>query len=188
MVAGRLSEISGTDVQTQALNSFVGSGRKLVPADPHRHHWRSMPQLAKLADHQSKRGSRQTSDARMPNLSNGFDKLAHWTARHAGRPATFALALAIIVVWGVTGPIFQWSDTWQLIINTGTTIVTFLMVFLIQNTMRKVTQRRFSSSSMNSSGSTERRATACCGSRSSPRRRWTTSRRRSPALRKPARL
>ena len=55
----------------------------------------------------------------MPSLSNGFDKLAHWTARHAGRPATFALALAVIVVWGVSGPIFQWSDTWQLIINTA---------------------------------------------------------------------
>jgi len=76
----------------------------------------------------------------MPSLSNGFDKLAHWTARHAGRPATFALALAIIVVWGVTGPIFQWSDTWQLIIKTGTTIVTFLMVFLIQNTQNRDTE------------------------------------------------
>jgi low affinity Fe/Cu permease len=76
----------------------------------------------------------------MPSLSNGFDKLAHWTARHAGRPATFALALGIIVVWGVTGPIFQWSDTWQLIINTGTTIVTFLMVFLIQNTQNRDTE------------------------------------------------
>ena len=76
----------------------------------------------------------------MPSLSDGFDKLAHWTARHAGRPATFALALAVIVVWGVTGPIFQWSDTWQLIINTGTTIVTFLMVFLIQNTQNRDTE------------------------------------------------
>ena len=76
----------------------------------------------------------------MPSLSNGFDKLAHWTARHAGRPTTFALALAIIVVWGVTGPIFQWSDTWQLIINTGTTIVTFLMVFLIQDTQNRDTE------------------------------------------------
>jgi hypothetical protein len=131
---------SVTGVQTQALNSFVGSGWELVPADPHRNHWRRMPQLAKLADHPSKRGLRQTSDARMPSLSNGFDKLAHWTARHAGRPATFALALAIIVVWGVSGPIFQWSDTWQLIINTGTTIVTFLMVFLIQNTQNRDTE------------------------------------------------
>jgi len=59
-----------------------------------------MPQLAKLADHQSEKGSPQASDARMPSLNDGFDKLAHWTARHAGRPATFALALAVIVVWG----------------------------------------------------------------------------------------
>jgi low affinity Fe/Cu permease len=102
--------------------------------------WRNMPQIAKVADHHSKRGSQQTSDARMLNLSNGFDKLAHWTARHAGRPATFALALAVIVVWGLSGPIFQWSDTWQLIINTGTTIVTFLMVFLIQNTQNRDTE------------------------------------------------
>jgi low affinity Fe/Cu permease len=76
----------------------------------------------------------------MSRLGNGFDKLAKWTARHAGRPATFAFALAVIVVWGVSGPIFQWSDTWQLIINTGTTIVTFLMVFLIQNTQNRDTE------------------------------------------------
>ena len=76
----------------------------------------------------------------MSALSKGFGKLAQWTARHAGRPATFALALAIIVVWAVSGPIFGWSDTWQLIINTGTTIVTFLMVFLIQNTQNRDTE------------------------------------------------
>jgi low affinity Fe/Cu permease len=75
----------------------------------------------------------------MATLSDRFDRLAHWTARHAGRASTFALALAIIVAWGVSGPIFQWSDTWQLIINTGTTIVTFLMVFLIQNTQNRDT-------------------------------------------------
>jgi low affinity Fe/Cu permease len=76
----------------------------------------------------------------MPSLSQGFDSLAQWTARHAGRASTFALALAIIVAWGVSGPIFRWSDTWQLIINTGTTIVTFLMVFLIQNTQNRDTE------------------------------------------------
>jgi low affinity Fe/Cu permease len=75
----------------------------------------------------------------MPTLTDGFDRLAHWTARHAGRASTFALALAIIVAWAVTGPVFHWSDTWQLIINTGTTIVTFLMVFLIQNTQNRDT-------------------------------------------------
>jgi low affinity Fe/Cu permease len=76
----------------------------------------------------------------MVSLNNGFDKLAHWTARQAGHASTFVLALTIIVVWGVSGPIFQWSDTWQLIINTGTTIVTFLMVFLIQNTQNRDTE------------------------------------------------
>ena len=75
----------------------------------------------------------------MPSLAEGFDRLAHWTARHAGRASTFALALAIIVAWAVSGPVFHWSDTWQLVINTGTTIVTFLMVFLIQNTQNRDT-------------------------------------------------
>ena len=56
-----------------------------------------------------------------------FTRLAKWTARATGRPATFALACGIIVVWAVTGPIFQFSDTWQLVINTSTTIVTFLI-------------------------------------------------------------
>lgn len=60
-------------------------------------------------------------------------KVASWT----GRPPAFILALGVIVVWGVTGPIFRYSDTWQLIINTGTTIVTFLMVFLIQNAQNR---------------------------------------------------
>jgi low affinity Fe/Cu permease len=76
----------------------------------------------------------------MASLSDGFNKLAHWTAVQAGRASTFALALAVLVIWGVSGPIFQWSDTWQLIINTGTTIVTFLMVFLIQNTQNRDTE------------------------------------------------
>jgi low affinity Fe/Cu permease len=76
----------------------------------------------------------------MRAFGSSFDKIAHWTARHAGRASTFALALAIILVWGISGPLFQWSDTWQLIINTGTTIVTFLMVFLIQNTQNRDTE------------------------------------------------
>lgn len=71
------------------------------------------------------------------SFSEHFDKLAQWTAAHAGRASTFCLALAVIVVWAVSGPIFGFSDTWQLIINTGTTIVTFLMVFLIQNSQNR---------------------------------------------------
>ena len=70
-----------------------------------------------------------------------FDKLAQFVARSAGRPLTFITAAALIVVWAVTGPLFVFSDTWQLVINTGTTIVTFLMVFLIQNTQNRETQR-----------------------------------------------
>ena len=63
-----------------------------------------------------------------------FTRVASFIAAAAGQPLTFLLAVAIVVVWAVTGPLFDYSDTWQLVINTGTTIVTFLMVFLIQNT------------------------------------------------------
>jgi low affinity Fe/Cu permease len=66
-----------------------------------------------------------------------FTRFAKATSRAAGRPLAFALALLIILVWGVSGPLFGFSDTWQLVINTGTTIVTFLMVFLIQNTQNR---------------------------------------------------
>ena len=68
-----------------------------------------------------------------------FTRFAKGTSRIAGRPATFAVAVVIIAAWAVTGPIFHFSDTWQLVINTGTTIVTFLMVFLIQNTQNRDT-------------------------------------------------
>jgi low affinity Fe/Cu permease len=66
-----------------------------------------------------------------------FSRFANWTARTSGHPAAFALAAATIVTWLVTGPVFGFSDTWQLVINTATTIVTFLMVFLIQNTQNR---------------------------------------------------
>jgi low affinity Fe/Cu permease len=66
-----------------------------------------------------------------------FTRFAKWTARVTGRPATFVVAFLIIVAWALTGPIFHFSDTWQLVINTSTTIVTFLMVFLIQNTQNR---------------------------------------------------
>ena len=69
-----------------------------------------------------------------------FTRFAKWTARATGRPTTFAMAAGVIVVWAVTGPLFGFSDTWQLVINTGTTIVTFLMVFLIQNTQNRDTE------------------------------------------------
>ena len=70
-------------------------------------------------------------------MGNVFEHLASRVAATAGRPWAFALALGIVIGWGFSGPIFGWSDTWQLVINTGTTIVTFLMVFLIQNAQNR---------------------------------------------------
>lgn len=66
-----------------------------------------------------------------------FTRFAKATARTTGRPAAFALAVAVVAAWAISGPLFDYSDTWQLTINTGTTIVTFLMVFLIQNTQNR---------------------------------------------------
>lgn len=66
-----------------------------------------------------------------------FANAANWASHTAGKAVTFLLALLIVLVWALTGPIFQYSDTWQLVINTGTTIVTFLMVFLIQNSQNR---------------------------------------------------
>jgi low affinity Fe/Cu permease len=68
-----------------------------------------------------------------------FSRLSAAAARMSGKPVTFAAATLIVILWGVTGPIFKYSDTWQLVINTGTTIITFLMVFLIQNTQNRDT-------------------------------------------------
>jgi low affinity Fe/Cu permease len=77
------------------------------------------------------------SGARPSSISGAFGTAAQWTARQCGRAPTFALAGAAVLVWAATGPLFGYSDTWQLVINTGTTIVTFLMVFLIQNTQNR---------------------------------------------------
>jgi len=66
-----------------------------------------------------------------------FEGAASRVATAAGRPKAFLLAVLVIVVWAASGPLFNWSDTWQLVINTGTTIVTFLMVFLIQNAQNR---------------------------------------------------
>jgi low affinity Fe/Cu permease len=66
-----------------------------------------------------------------------FTRIASLIAGWAGQPAAFLFALSIVLVWGLTGPLFGFSDTWQLVINTGTTIVTFLMVFLIQNSQNR---------------------------------------------------
>jgi low affinity Fe/Cu permease len=76
-------------------------------------------------------------DSRQVSLFAKFSRVA---SIYSGKPATFFIAAAVILIWAVTGPIFGFSDTWQLVINTGTTIVTFLMVFLIQNTQNRDTE------------------------------------------------
>jgi low affinity Fe/Cu permease len=75
-------------------------------------------------------------------MGNGswYSKFAKSAAHFCGRPRVFAMAVGVILVWAITGPLFRFSDTWQLVINTGTTIVTFLMVFLIQNTQNRDTE------------------------------------------------
>ena len=67
----------------------------------------------------------------------GFTRFAKWTAHATGRPIAFIISVIVIALWAVTGPLFHFSDTWQLVINTSTTIITFLMVFLIQNTQNR---------------------------------------------------
>jgi len=73
----------------------------------------------------------------MRGFSEAFSSIASATSRWTGRASAFLLCVLTVIVWGATGPLFHYSDTWQLVINTGTTIVTFLMVFLIQNTQNR---------------------------------------------------
>ncbi len=76
----------------------------------------------------------------MGTSNSWYSKFAKAASHFCGRPPVFSIAVALIVVWLVSGPLFGFSDTWQLVINTGTTIITFLMVFLIQNTQNRDTQ------------------------------------------------
>jgi len=80
---------------------------------------------------------RDTGRSRPIKHSGGFQRFARHSSRLAGRPLTFGLAIFIVILWLVTGPLFHFSNAWQLVINTATTIVTFLMVFLIQNTQNR---------------------------------------------------
>ena len=66
-----------------------------------------------------------------------FAQFCQWLANHAGKPSTFLIAVVLIAIWAASGPWFHYNDTWQLIVNTSTTIITFLMVFLIQNTQNR---------------------------------------------------
>ena len=93
--------------------------------------------MAKTARRENAKAAEPESLAR--RVHNYFSHFAQHISHASGQPTTFFLALAVVVVWGITGPIFNYSDTWQLVINTGTTIVTFLMVFLIQNTQNRDT-------------------------------------------------
>jgi low affinity Fe/Cu permease len=86
------------------------------------------------------KGANKTSVSRKPHgKSNIFDRISTVVTRTAGRPATSILAFSLIIIWALCGPLFNYSDTWQLVINTGTTIITFLMVFIIQQSQNKDT-------------------------------------------------
>ena len=78
--------------------------------------------------------------AQKSRILSGFDTFASHVTRWVGTPTAFCLALAVVLVWAVVGPVFGFSENWQLVINTGTTIVTFLMVFLIQNSQNRDTE------------------------------------------------
>ncbi len=82
--------------------------------------------MAEQSNHNHERG-----------LARFFGNVANQTSQLAGRASTFITASAVVVIWAITGPLFDYSDTWQLVINTGTTIITFLMVFLIQNSQNR---------------------------------------------------
>jgi low affinity Fe/Cu permease len=97
-----------------------------------------LPKKAKLRDQATPSDEKATSSDKNGNgFSKIFGEVANKTSQAAGRASAFMVAAAVVIVWAITGPIFQYSDTWQLVINTGTTIVTFLMVFLIQNSQNR---------------------------------------------------
>src|SRR6476620_6202760 len=90
-----------------------------------------------MAAHKAKSEQKKTPTEDSGGFSRIFGDVANKTSQAAGRASAFMLAAGVVLVWAVTGPLFQYSDTWQLVINTGTTIVTFLMVFLIQNSQNR---------------------------------------------------
>lgn len=75
----------------------------------------------------------------MKKITSAFEKFSAKVTKITGKPISFLMAIFIVIVWGITGPVFKFSDTWQLVINTGTTIITFLMVFVIQQSQNKDT-------------------------------------------------
>ncbi len=73
------------------------------------------------------------------NFKSFFDKMSSVITKATGSPAAFIIALSVVIIWGISGPVFRYSNTWQLVINTGTTVITFLMVFVIQQSQNKET-------------------------------------------------
>ncbi len=91
----------------------------------------------KEAPRRPRKRARKVRIARVPSTPRPFERFAARVARLSGRPLTFSAAVALILLWAVSGPLFGFSDTWQLVVNTSTTIITFLMVFLIQHTQNR---------------------------------------------------
>jgi low affinity Fe/Cu permease len=96
-----------------------------------------MSERKKSASHKRDGGEKSLPPKGGGGLGKIFGDIANRTSQAAGRASTFMIAAGIVIVWAVTGPLFNYSDTWQLVINTGTTIITFLMVFLIQNSQNR---------------------------------------------------
>jgi low affinity Fe/Cu permease len=96
-----------------------------------------MSEREKKPSQKSSGGEQGSPQKKGGGLGKIFGDIANRTSQAAGRAATFMIAAGIVIVWAVTGPLFNYSDTWQLVINTGTTIITFLMVFLIQNSQNR---------------------------------------------------
>ena len=98
---------------------------------------KSAPQKRSKAPEKAGHEAREKDSPRGGGFSRIFGEVANKTSQAAGRASAFTIAAGVVLVWAITGPIFHYSDTWQLVINTGTTIVTFLMVFLIQNSQNR---------------------------------------------------
>jgi low affinity Fe/Cu permease len=117
--------------KTARIRKAGASARRLT--------WRNTNRGYILKENQLRRIVMDDDAAARPSLSDRFSRAAQWTSQQCGRAYTFIAAILVILLWAASGPAFGYSDTWQLIINTGTTIITFLMVFLIQNTQNRDT-------------------------------------------------
>src|SRR3954471_21824452 len=118
--------------------STAANSRKADPGSHTAKNGKSAPAAKRNNGAQADCGEVADSLSKRKNKTPGlFTMFAQKTAYLAGRPVTFLRAVVTIIVWAVTGPMFGYSDTWQLVINTGTTIITFLMVFLIQNSQNR---------------------------------------------------